>query len=135
MGNPVPVSLHEGVRAVVVDAFEILRFHGEPGDIFICDEPFRNLPDDILHEHGLLISFFSDVLFIRAFKDGIDVTTGAALYEVDDVLNPDESFETEMDGHQASLIVSPMLTDFLGAWTNGGDGDDDTHIKVLNFIA
>ena len=96
----VSVFLHEGIGTVVVDAFEILRFHGEPGDVFICHEPFRNLPDDVLHEHGVLKGPFSDVLFIRAFKDGIDVTTGAALYQVDDVLNPDESFETEMDDHQ-----------------------------------
>ena len=65
--------LHIRVGAVVVDALEILRFYGEPGDVGVGRKFSRHLPHHVLHEHGVVIGLLGDVLFIGALEDGVDV--------------------------------------------------------------
>lgn len=57
-----------------MDALEVLRLHGEPGDIGIGRELAGHLPHHVFHKHGVVIGLFSNVFFIGPLEDGVDVT-------------------------------------------------------------
>ena len=68
--------LHIRIGAVVVDALEVLRLHGEPGNIGIGHKFLRHLPHHVFNEHGGFIGLFSNVLLVGPLEDGVDVTAG-----------------------------------------------------------
>ncbi len=61
---------------MVVDAFIVLAFDGEPGKAFFTElevpQGDVNLSDYIFHETGVVIGMLRDILFIRPFENAVE---------------------------------------------------------------
>jgi len=57
---------------VIVDAFKILGFDTIPVDVGVGIASDRDGSNQILHEDGVVVGAFGDVLFVRTFEQGKD---------------------------------------------------------------
>ena len=124
-----------GIGIVIVDGFEILCFNGEPGDVGIKTQPGGHLPNDIFHEHGVVIGPLGHKLFVGSFQDGKDFGACTLFDQVDEVFHPDELPKPDMHSDNATLIMSARLTNLLGTWADGGNGNRDAEVEILSLIA
>ena len=63
---------YQRIGAVIMYAFEILRFDHIPGDIAVKLQAGGNRAHDILNKHGIIIGLFSDEFFVRPLEQGIN---------------------------------------------------------------
>lgn len=125
---------HASIGVVVVDGFQVFGFHPEPGDIGVGVKAYSNIADDILYEHGILICFLGDELFVRAFEKGINRCAGRFFHHPDQVLNPEKLPKGHFYGDQASLVVGSPITDFLRTRAKGGNRDRHSHHQGVTAV-
>src|SRR5581483_7260100 len=78
-------------------------------------------------ENGMVVGALGDGFLVAAFEEVIELGTGAAFNQGDQVFDPDGAAgtPTNLDSDEAALIVGAVAADGLGAWAKGGDSDFD----------
>ena len=106
---------YTGVSVVIVDTLEVFGFDLVPCDMRVGVEAGGDVTNQIFDEHGVFIGPFGDVLFIRAFEQGLEFAAGTGLHQFNDVLDPNGFIAAQLDSHFTALVVGAMNTDRLGA--------------------
>src|SRR5256885_7855948 len=123
MGEP-------GVGAVGVDRLEALGGDLEARKRRLGLEARPDLPDQVLDEARSRVGALGDVFLVRPLEDRVEVAGGARFDERDEVLDPEELREPDLDPDDAALVVRGALADRLAARTQAGDRHLDAYPEI-----
>ena len=115
---------------MIVDGFEVLGFHGKPGDVGVRVQLLGDVSDDVFHEHGILIGALRHELLVFPLEHGIDIARSGIFHQLDQILDPNEFSKAYLEPDLASLIMSAEVTDLFGAGTKGGNGNMDNEHEI-----
>src|SRR5216684_6462297 len=119
------------IRAVRVDGLEALRLDLPAGEAPVPAQAGAHLPDQVLHEPGPLVGALGDPLLVRALEQRVEVAGRALLDQGDQVLQPEEAREPDLDAHQAALVVRPVAADRLAARAEAGHRHFHRHPQLV----
>src|SRR2546430_17415698 len=109
-----------------MDRFEAFRGNVETRKARLGLEARPHFPDQVLDEARPRVGALGDVLLVRPLEDRVEVAGGARFDERNEVLDPEEPGEPDLDPDDAALVVGRALADRLAAGAEAGDRDLDT---------
>ena len=120
---------------VVVNGFEIFYLHAVPKDVWIRLAAHSHVANEILYEHGIGVSLFGHMFFIRSLEEAVKFGAGRLLCESDHFLNPERLGGPHREGDMPALVVCPTGTDRLRAGTEGCDRDGcrNDEVQLVDF--
>src|SRR5712692_5020303 len=119
------------IRAVRVDGLEALGLDLPAGEVPVAAQAGAHLPHQVLHEPWPLVGALGDPLLVRALEQRVEVAGRALLDQGDEVLQPEEAREPDLDAHQAALVVRPVAADRLAARAEAGHRHLHRHPQLV----
>lgn len=126
-----------GKIVVVVDALHVDHMNLKPRDSVVSDEFGGRGAGDVLDEGGVIESLHRDMPLIGALEQGIQRGRGRGLGALDEVFDPDDVRlpsgvvgAANLKFHVSTLVVGPVVADFLAARAEAGNWNIHAYDKI-----
>ena len=96
---------------MMMDRFEIFRFHAIPIHEWMLFEAGCNISSQIFNKHGLIVSSLGHCLFIRTFQAGIQFTTCRTFRELDQFFKRELLGALDRNRYEAALVMRTAFAD------------------------
>jgi len=80
-----------------VDGFKVLCFHDIRANTLIRVQATGDIPYQVFNKLGIIVGFFGDEFFIRAFEQAEEFAGGFLFHQFDEFFNPEKI--PGADGH------------------------------------
>ena len=103
------VALYQSVCRMVVNRFEVFRFHNVLVDTLVTIQGRRHVANHVFDKFGIVVGTLGDVLLIRAFEQTVQLTRGIVFSKTHDVLDPHMAVGACSNSHVRALVVRAIV--------------------------
>jgi hypothetical protein len=105
--------LDHSVCVVVMNRFVALCFDPVPIDTFVFICLYRNVSDQVFNKNRMVVRPLRDSFLVGAFEQAVQLGAGGRLHQLNQILDPNASVETDRKLYLAALVMRSVTTDCL----------------------